>query len=263
MKSIGLVMLVLNEEEFISESISSARPFVDSITVIDQNSTDSTARIVRGMPDVQYIWHRGNFKTHGERYFRKLALELCQHDWLLALDADEILSDGWGNSVAHWLEDDALDAIDLLYYHLMGSYEFHSDNSPFHSPRLVRNRAGLDSSPPRVGLYAHSYYEFNPQQVATCDSAAIFHCGYMKSDMAARWEFLIRRGDHGINLIAQEQTIRRLKADPFAGFAKVKPMDLPTHAYPKSIRHRVGKTYAIDFDATAGKIRGRAWQRHA
>jgi len=78
----------LNEEDRIAEVITAAREVAGDIVVVDSGSTDRTAEIAAslGARVVDQPWlGNGAQKRVGE--------DACKHDWLLDLDADEVLSD--------------------------------------------------------------------------------------------------------------------------------------------------------------------------
>lgn len=83
---ISLAIICLNEAENIERCIRSV-PFASDIVVVDSGSTDDTADIAKrsGATVHQYEWR-------GFRAQKQLATDLCKHDWVLSLDADEALS---------------------------------------------------------------------------------------------------------------------------------------------------------------------------
>lgn len=257
MKSLALVMLVKNEEEFLQDALESAAPFVDSITIIDQESTDKTPWIARSFPGVRYIWHSGDFKTHGEKYFRDLVANITREDWILVLDADEILSDGWQVIRPHLTDD--VGVFNVKFYHLMGSYEFHAMDSPHWCPRFIRNHPNLRGCAPMLGSYAHSNYRENyrPNVVENFAGASIFHTGYMKRDIAWRWEYNIKRGDYGFDEKVAQDHVDRFRNNPMDGFPPVKPLTIPLEQYPSILQSRVGRTYNIQYDPATHRLTGR------
>lgn len=78
----------LNEEAWIGAVVRAARHIADDVIVVDSGSTDRTveAATAAGATVVPQPWlGNGHQKRKGEDH--------CRHDWLLDLDADEILSD--------------------------------------------------------------------------------------------------------------------------------------------------------------------------
>ena len=77
----------LNEERKIGEVVAAARKVVDEVVVVDSGSTDATVAIARaaGARVLHQEW-LGNGRQ------KRFAEEQCRNDYLLDLDADEVLS---------------------------------------------------------------------------------------------------------------------------------------------------------------------------
>ena len=78
----------LNEEKRISETVRAAMKVADEVVVVDSGSTDSTVQlaIAEGARVVEQSWlGYGHQKRVGEN--------ACRHDWLLDIDADEVISE--------------------------------------------------------------------------------------------------------------------------------------------------------------------------
>jgi glycosyltransferase involved in cell wall biosynthesis len=85
--TVSLVIVAKNEERTIGSVIDAARPLVDEILVVDSGSTDSTIALCeeRGARVIHQDWL-------GYARQKNFALELATKDWILSLDADEILT---------------------------------------------------------------------------------------------------------------------------------------------------------------------------
>jgi glycosyltransferase involved in cell wall biosynthesis len=84
---ISAAIITYNEERNIARVIESLR-CCDEILVLDSGSTDRTVEIARtlGARVVETFWH-------GYAAQKNIAVELAANDWILALDADESLSE--------------------------------------------------------------------------------------------------------------------------------------------------------------------------
>ncbi|MGQ9712859.1 MAG: glycosyltransferase family 2 protein [Desulfotomaculales bacterium] len=87
--SATLCVIARNEEEAIPSCISSARHLVHEIIVVDTGSADRTKEVALecGAQVFSFCWKQ-DFAAA-----RNYALELATGDWILVLDADEVL--GW------------------------------------------------------------------------------------------------------------------------------------------------------------------------
>ncbi|MFC2188857.1 glycosyltransferase family 2 protein [Fulvivirgaceae bacterium LMO-SS25] len=91
---LSAVIITYNEERNIERCLASLQGVVDEIVVLDSNSTDSTKDIC-----LQYnvAFHSQAFVGHIEQ--KNKAVSLAKYDHVLALDADEALSDELKKSI--------------------------------------------------------------------------------------------------------------------------------------------------------------------
>ena len=87
MIKLSVYIIAYNEEKRIKETLKAASQIADEIVVVDSGSTDNTIQIVK-----QY--HATVFHHQWESYAnqKNFAQNQCRHQWLLQLDADEVLS---------------------------------------------------------------------------------------------------------------------------------------------------------------------------
>lgn len=93
-----------NDERWVARAIESALSQTDEVYVFDDASTDSSRDIIRRYP-VTLVEHPVN--TGSCIQGRRELIERAQADWLLHLDADDVLMPGWvrvcDTSAADWL----------------------------------------------------------------------------------------------------------------------------------------------------------------
>jgi glycosyltransferase involved in cell wall biosynthesis len=82
------VILTHNEEPNIGRVLAQLR-WAHSIVVVDSNSTDGTAEVVRSVPQARFI--QRPFENHVDQW--NFALAQVETPWVLTLDADYVLSD--------------------------------------------------------------------------------------------------------------------------------------------------------------------------
>lgn len=85
---LSVVIIVKNGVATISKCLDSLRTFSD-VVVFDNGSTDDTAAIASSYPNVNLV--KGEFTGFGPT--KNAAAEYAKHDWILSLDADEILNE--------------------------------------------------------------------------------------------------------------------------------------------------------------------------
>lgn len=86
--TIALCMIVKNEEEYIRECLKNVRSFVDEIIIVDTGSTDGTKEILNEL-QIDYIDYKWNSDYSAARNY---AISHVKSDWIIMLDADEIMS---------------------------------------------------------------------------------------------------------------------------------------------------------------------------
>ncbi|MEW6002828.1 MAG: glycosyltransferase, partial [Nitrospirota bacterium] len=86
--SISLCMIVKNEEQNIARALSSVKPVVDEMVVVDTGSTDRTKDIAKafGAKVYDFAW------TDSFSDARNFSLSKASGKWVLVLDADEVIS---------------------------------------------------------------------------------------------------------------------------------------------------------------------------
>lgn len=89
MKKLSVVMAVYNEEDNIGRCLESIKDIADEIVVVDGNSTDKTVEIAKRY-NAKVIFTK-NSETHFHPQ-KNMAIDAATGEWILQLDADEIVS---------------------------------------------------------------------------------------------------------------------------------------------------------------------------
>ncbi|MCL6582323.1 MAG: glycosyltransferase family 2 protein [bacterium] len=97
---ISATIICLNEERNIRRCLESL-DFVDEIVVVDSGSTDRTVEICRQFTD-RVLYHPWTGHVQQKNY----ALEQASHEWILSLDADEVVTPKLKSSILHALQND-------------------------------------------------------------------------------------------------------------------------------------------------------------
>ena len=85
---ISCYIRTLNEERRIAATVRSAFLVADEVVVIDSGSSDATATVAEaaGARVIEQEWLGGGHQ-------KRVGEEACRHDWLLDLDADEVVTE--------------------------------------------------------------------------------------------------------------------------------------------------------------------------
>jgi (heptosyl)LPS beta-1,4-glucosyltransferase len=95
MNKLSVVLATRNEEENIGRCLESVKGIADEIIVVDEESKDRTAEIAKKLGAKVYEEpHHENFHITKEK-----AIEKAKYEWILQLDADEVVSQSLANEI--------------------------------------------------------------------------------------------------------------------------------------------------------------------
>lgn len=106
---ISVFMITLNEAQHIKEALSSVKSFAE-IIVVDSGSTDGTQEIAKSMG--AKVVHN-NWPGFAKQ--KNFAMSLCRNEWVLNLDADEVLTEQLAISIQHAVNAQQADAFRLKF----------------------------------------------------------------------------------------------------------------------------------------------------
>ncbi|WP_086175479.1 glycosyltransferase family 2 protein [Acinetobacter sp. ANC 3903] len=102
----SVYIVTLNCGAWLEDTLNSVRDFAEVI-ILDSGSIDDTYAIAQSFPNVR-ISHQDWQGYAGQK---SLALAQCQHDWVLNLDGDEVLSPELKNEIEQTIQANQLDAL--------------------------------------------------------------------------------------------------------------------------------------------------------
>src|SRR5580658_2288359 len=97
-KTLSVAMIAMNEESNLPRTLESVK-WADEIIVVDSGSKDRTIEIAKSF-GAKASYHA--FGGHGEQ--KNVALDLCTSEWILLLDADEVLTPTLQSEIRQLLE---------------------------------------------------------------------------------------------------------------------------------------------------------------
>ncbi|MCB0700241.1 MAG: glycosyltransferase family 2 protein [Chitinophagales bacterium] len=155
---LSVVVITLNEEDNIERCLNAVQSIADEIVVIDSNSTDNTVQIAQKLGAKIVLQE---FLGYAEQ--RNLASEKASYDWVLMLDADEVLSDGLQQGIKNVKENPKYNIYQLnRLTNYCGKWIKHSGWYPDKKIRLYNRNHGK-----WVGKYVHEYWQKNNTDEAT------------------------------------------------------------------------------------------------
>ena len=110
--SLSLCMIVKDEEFFLARCLGAVKNYVDEIIIVDTGSTDATRDIAADFTDKIYDFEWiDDFAAA-----RNFSLEQASGDWILVLDADELVSEQDLEMLRAKIRQTSMDAFFLIQY---------------------------------------------------------------------------------------------------------------------------------------------------
>jgi len=97
MPPLSAILITYNEERDLPQALASLEGLADEIVVVDSGSTDRTCELAR-QRGARVVFRA--FNGFGEQ--KNFAAAQASHDWVLSLDADEVLSPELRSSLLAW-----------------------------------------------------------------------------------------------------------------------------------------------------------------
>ncbi|MCA8944273.1 MAG: glycosyltransferase [Planctomycetes bacterium] len=132
---VSLCMITRDEERYLDECLRRAKPAVDEIVIVDTGSVDRTIEIARshGATVVEERWQDDFAKP------RNTGLDHVNGDWVLVLDADEMLDDGSAEAIRRLVEEPRASGYHVRFTNVFGGEK----TLGVTMVRLFRNLPGL------------------------------------------------------------------------------------------------------------------------
>lgn len=96
-------VITLNEENQIANCLESVKKIADEIVVVDSGSVDATCEIAKGFGAKIYLRNFDNYANQ-----KNFAAEKAFGEWILSLDADEVISPELGEEIVKATNDKSL-----------------------------------------------------------------------------------------------------------------------------------------------------------
>lgn len=91
---LSVAIITFNEERIIEKTLSAINNWVDQIVIVDSFSTDNTLNLLEMFNVTLY-----QEKWQGYSYQKNFAISKCAGDWILSLDADEVVNTALKNEI--------------------------------------------------------------------------------------------------------------------------------------------------------------------
>lgn len=176
---LSLCMIVKNEEASLPQTLNSVKAIVDEMIVLDTGSTDRTVEVATQLgAEVHHFPWCNDFAVA-----RNEALKYVRGNWVIVLDADEVLTPEIVPQIKEAIKNDRYLVVNLI------RYEVGAAQCPYSLvSRLFRNHPEVRFSRPYHAMVDDSVEQLlqrEPQwQVVTLASVAMMHYGYQQEAIA-------------------------------------------------------------------------------
>lgn len=104
MQKLSIAIATHNEEENISKCLNSVIGLASEVVIVDGESEDKTVEIAKSLnATVIQKPNQENFHIN-----KQIAIDACKNDWILQLDADEVISSELKSEILKLLKEDTL-----------------------------------------------------------------------------------------------------------------------------------------------------------
>ena len=181
-ETVSLCMIVKDEDDCLLAAIQSVRDLTDELIVIDTGSTDSTPQLAlaAGAKLFHLTW------TQDFSVARNFALEQASSDWILVLDADEVLETVNPETFYELLNNVQVEGYFLRIKNILGPTQGESHDQVV---RLFRNKPMYQFEGPIHEQVAPSILRANNGNGLSSVPLTINHYGYLKDRLQSKDKF--------------------------------------------------------------------------
>lgn len=270
---LSALYLVRNEIECLPLSLDTVMTHVDEVVLVDNRSTDGTLELMQELArrndKVKLVKMDSIFDEKTEWRSRNEALKHVTGDWVMMMDADQLMSDNWRKWINLPMTDKQYDAIRVRYEHWVGSYEYiHTSfrekqvdprthpEVPLWQTVFWRMRPDLEVKPASMANdffrefhHASADLSMAGRKFYNCGSVTLFHLGFCKRNMMEMSAYRIHRGDYGHDQELKNRKIAELKASGnpfhFVGDSVVR-VNYDQRFVPTVMKDKFNQTYRLE-----------------
>ncbi len=136
--TLSVAIITFNEERIIGKTLSAISDLADEIIVIDSFSTDSTPDIIKKL-NVRFYQE----EWQGYAKQKNLAISKCTGNWILVLDADEVITEDLKSEIKNLLQQPTCDGYKIARKLYIGNKWIRFGGYfPDYQLRLFKNNIG-------------------------------------------------------------------------------------------------------------------------
>lgn len=174
--TISAVVNTLNEERRLSRCLGSVRPWVDDIVVVDMDSEDRTVEIARSFGARVYRHDRYEYADPARAY----ALAQATGDWILILDADELVPAALARTLVRIATTAEADVVKIpMVNYLFGAPLRGTGWAPEQDKHMRFFRRGSVRATPEIHNYLHIVDGARVVDLPAEDGECLIHHNYV------------------------------------------------------------------------------------
>jgi glycosyltransferase involved in cell wall biosynthesis len=216
---LSAAIITLNEEANLERTLKSISEIVDEIVILDSGSTDRTKEIAEKFNSQFY---QQPFRNYGSQ--RNDCYKLCKGQWILAIDADEVVSSELANEIKKIITNNNTKHIitDKVFEINRRTIAFgkifkYGGWGNSYAMRLFLNGAGYFSEENTV----HEYFVSDFPVIKLPKNALIYHYSYQSwDDYFARFNKYTTLAANDYKKKGKRATILNILINPFFAFIK-------------------------------------------
>ncbi len=203
---ISVVINTLNEEGNLPYALRSVKPWADEIIVVDMHSEDRTVEIAKEYGARVFFHERKGFADPA----RAFAIAQAGGDWILILDADELVPYPLSRKLREIARESKFDVVRLPWLNcLLGSPLMHTGWGPNQDPHLRFFKKGFLQTTSDLHNYLHPAPHSRVIELPFEPGLAIVHFNYLNS------EHFIEKLNYYTTIEARQAFARGLRITPW------------------------------------------------
>jgi glycosyltransferase involved in cell wall biosynthesis len=180
MPNISAFILARNEEKNLRYCLETLR-WCDEIVVVDMESEDGTASVAREYTDKVYFHER----ILSFDIAKKFGVERTTGDWVLLVDADEMIQGPLADKLVSLSRDPSIDIVEIPFKHfIMGEWVEHTGWGYTPLPRFFRK--GKIRFTGTIHGYMHKDPSARTVTLESLDEYCVYHFAYVDSEHFVR-----------------------------------------------------------------------------
>jgi len=210
MTKLSIVIISFNSSRKLKEVLTKASKLSEDLIVVDSGSTDSTQAICQ---EFQVQFYKQEWQGYGKQ--KNIANSKAKHDWILSLDADEVLSSALIEEIQNLeLQENHVYNIPFRNIYCHKEIKFGRWKNEHHVRLFNRREVHWDENAVHEGLHLNNLKKVKLRQ-------PIHHYSMdSRAEHVAKARYYAKMGAEKLKLMGKKATFIKLYINPFYRFVK-------------------------------------------